>query len=68
MKILLQVSWSWASSSVECGGEESLAADPNWWEAVLEMMSTSAMSRTSVAADPGILESSGSSWHCVSRI
>ena len=39
---------------VECGGEESLVADPNWWEAVLVDLSTPAMSRTSVAADPGL--------------
>ena len=35
---------------VECGGEESLAADPDWWEAVLVTLGTPAMSRTSVAA------------------
>ena len=45
---------------VECGGEESLAADPDWWEAELVILSTPAMSRTSVAADPGMEESSDS--------
>ena len=46
------MSWSVLPVPVECGGEESLAADPNWWEAVLVILSTPAMSRTSVAADP----------------
>ena len=36
---------------MECGGEESLAADPDWWEAVLVILGTPAMSRTSEAAD-----------------
>ena len=45
---------------VECGGEKSLAADPDWWEAVLVILSTPAMSQTSVAADSGMEESSGS--------
>ena len=44
----------------ECGVERSLAADSNWWEAVLVILGTPAMSQTSVAADPGMEESSGS--------
>ena len=47
----LQEPWSRASDPVECGGEESLAADPDWWEAVLVILGTPAMSRTSEAAD-----------------